>query len=273
MERHAFFENRTERFHAVSCPGFSFPPHLHSQLELFFVNSGSAEVTAGNCTAVLQAGSLAVIFPNQIHSYQSTAERASITMLIADPSYTGGHLDSLLRFYPASPFLTKTHPNISYAVEELVKEHGKPEPDEAVYAPLIQLILARALPELELHKKRGDHHQDLIWQIANYVNAHYQEPLTLAALAKGVGISPGRLSHVFSEKIGQSFPAYLAHIRLSHAQTLLQGTELSVTEIGEESGFESQRTFFRIFRRYHGMTPMEYRGKSRAEGKTGQNLP
>ncbi len=268
MEHHAFFENRTERFHAVSCPGFSFPPHLHPQLELLFVREGTAGITVGDHSAVLPKGSLVVIFPNQIHSYQSTEEGAVITMLIADPSYAGGHLDSLLRFYPTVPFLEAVHPNILFAIDELLKEQEKPKPDEAVYAPLIQLILARALPELELRQKRGDHHQNLIWQIASYVNEHYQEPLTLAMLAKGVGISPGRLSHVFSEKIGQSFPAYLAHIRLSHAQALLQGTELSITEIGEESGFESQRTFFRVFRRYHGTTPMEYRTQSRAGEKS-----
>ena len=261
MEHHAFFENRTERFHAVSCPGFSFPPHLHPQLELLFVREGTAGITVGDHSAVLPKGSLVVIFPNQIHSYQSTEEGAVITMLIADPSYAGGHLDSLLRFYPTVPFLEAVHPNILFAIDELLKEQEKPKPDEAVYAPLIQLILARALPELELRQKRGDHHQNLIWQIASYVNEHYQEPLTLA-------MSPGRLSHVFSEKIGQSFPAYLAHIRLSHAQALLQGTELSITEIGEEAGFESQRTFFRVFRRYHGTTPMEYRTQSRAGEKS-----
>ena len=138
MERHAFFENRTERFHAVSSPGFSFPPHLHSQLELLFVNEGAIEVTIGDHHALLKKGSLAVIFPNQIHSYQNTAESSLITMLIADSSYTGGLLDSLLRFSPASPFLEAVHPNILYAIEELLKEKDNPKPDETVYAPLLQ---------------------------------------------------------------------------------------------------------------------------------------
>lgn len=267
MERHAFFENRTERFQAFSSPGLSFPPHLHPQLELFFINKGIAGITVGEHTALLKEGNLAVIFPNQIHCYQDTTEKTSITMLIADLSYAGQYLDTLRRFYPLSPFLTATHSNVSYAVEELLREYSKAEPEETVYAPLIQLILARALPELELCQKRSDYHPDLIWLIANYVNEHYQEPITLETLAKGVGVSPGRLSHVFSEKIGQSFPAYLAHIRLSHAQALLQGTSLSVTDIGEEAGFESQRTFFRVFHQHHGITPLEYRRQNQVKKK------
>lgn len=269
---HAFFEHRTQQFQVISSPGFQFPPHLHPELELFFVEKGEMGVTAGDQSAVLTAGSLAVIFPNQIHSYHDAGPEAAITMLIAGLSYAGGYLDTLLHFHPASPFLTRLHPNISYAAAELVKEYAQAEPDGGVYGPLIQLILARALPDLELCQNRGGSHQDLIWQIANFVNEHYREPLTLPMLAKGVGVSPGRLSHVFSEKMGQSFPVYLSSIRLSHAQRMLQDTDLSITEVGEESGFESQRTFFRIFRRRHGMTPLEYRRQHQKDKSSG-SLP
>ena len=267
MERHAFFENRAERFHAVSCPGFSFPPHLHPQLELLLVHRAAIGVTVGGRNAVLTQGQLAVVFPNQIHSYQEAEPGAFITMLIADPSYTGGHLDALLRLHPVSPFLEEPHPNVPYAIGELVREYGKAEPNGAVYSPLLELILARAMPQLELCRNRSVDHQDLLWQIANYVDSHYREPLTLPALAKAVGVSPGRLSHVFSEKIGQSFPSYLAQIRLSYAQTMLQGTDLTVTEVGEEAGFESQRSFFRVFRQHHGMTPLEYRRRWREDSR------
>ena len=264
MGSHAIFENRTERFHAVSCRGFSFPPHLHPQLELILVNRAEIEVTVGGQSKVLTEGQLAVVFPHQIHSYQETAPEAVITMLIADPSYTGGHLDTLLRLHPASAFLEWPHPNIAYAAAELVREYGKAEPNAAVYSPLLQLVLARALPQLQLCHNRNVDHQDLIWQIANYVNGHYREPLTLSVLAKAIGVSPGRLSHVFSEKIGQSFPAYLAQIRLSYAETMLLDTDLSVTQVGEEAGFESQRSFFRIFRQHHGTSPMEYRRRNQS---------
>ncbi len=261
MER-AFFEYRTQQFQAISSPGFHFPPHLHPQLELFFVEKGEVGVTVGSRNAVLAAGSLAVIFPNQIHSYRDAAPDSSITMLIASLSHTGGYLDALLHLHPASPFLTRLHPNISYAIGELVKEYGQAGSSGEVYGPLIQLILARALPELDLCQNRSNNHQDLIWQVANFVNEHYREPLTLSMLAKGVGVSPGRLSHVFSEKMGQSFPAYLSSIRLSYAQIMLQSTDMSITQVGEEAGFESQRTFFRAFRQHHGMTPLEYRRRN-----------
>ena len=52
------------------------------------------------------------------------------------------------------------------------------------------------------------------------------------------------LSHVFSEKMGMSFPEYLQSIRLNCAVSLIAGGEQSITEIAADSGFESQRTLF-----------------------------
>ena len=88
------------------------------------------------------------------------------------------------------------------------------------------------------------------------------------ALARALGVSRFHLSHVFSEKIGQGFSAYLASIRIDCACALLAGTNRSVTEIAAESGFESQRSFFRAFGARCGMTPLAYR--RRAQGTQAQ---
>ena len=108
----------------------------------------------------------------------------------------------------------------------------------------------------------------VIPQVIRYLTAHFREPLTLEALARALGVSRFHLSHVFSEKIGQGFSAYLASIRIDCACALLAGTNRSVTEIAAESGFESQRSFFRAFGARCCMTPLAYR--RRAQGTQAQ---
>lgn len=261
MVENAYFERRSDQLLIGACRGFDFPPHLHSQLELLYVRSGKMTVTVREHTADLPAGSLAVIFPNQIHSYQAGREAGLVTMLICDTAYAGGYLDALTRCHPANPFLTseRLHPNVAYAMGELVQEYETAGKDSPVCGPLVQLILARVMPALSLEQNRTVDSQNLTWRIAEYIDRHYRDSLTLDSLSKALGVSRYYLSRVFSEKMGQGFSSYLAEIRLSNAKTLLKETDLTVAEVAEQSGFESQRTFYRCFRSHQGLTPLQYR--------------
>ena len=88
----AFLETREEKFLAQQSRGFSFALHLHPQLELLLVRSGELTVYIRNQAKTLTAGSLAVIFPNQIHSYDAAdLSESHITMVISDLAYTGGY--------------------------------------------------------------------------------------------------------------------------------------------------------------------------------------
>lgn len=67
--------------------------------------------------------------------------------------------------------------------------------------------------------------------------------------------------------MGMSFPEYLQSIRLNCAVSLIAGGEQSITEIAADSGFESQRTFYRAFRARFGITPLQYRKRLLQPGR------
>lgn len=267
---HAFFENRAERFDTHTSRGLSYPLHLHPHLELFFMLSGETTVTIRGQAQTLTPGSLAVIFPNQIHSYRAHSAESRATLVICELARTGGYVDLLLRSHPKNPFLKPEllHPNVAFAIGEMTAEHRGKE-NGSVYAPLIQLVLARVLPLLHLSRNKSSDYRELTYQIADHVGGHFRDPLTLTELARKLGVSKFHLSHVFSEKFGQSFSSYLTKIRLACACGMLAETARSVTEIAEESGFESQRTFFRVFRQQYEETPLQYR--RRVQGGSGLN--
>ena len=118
----AFFETRDDALTSVVAEGLSFPLHLHPQLELFFVLSGETSVTVRRETRALGPGSLAVIFPNQIHSYTALSKESRAALVVCDLSLTGGFSDTLLLWHPADPFLPPEalHPNVAFAVGELI---------------------------------------------------------------------------------------------------------------------------------------------------------
>ena len=71
------------------------------------------------------------------------------------------------------------------------------------------------------------------------------------------------LSKVFSKTFHNNFNQYVNGTRLDYACALLEHTNQSVTEICMNSGFESQRTFNRVFVQKYHMTPREYRNEFR----------
>lgn len=263
-----FFETRGDRFFASASEDLSFPLHQHSHLELFFVLEGSTQVTVRKQTETLTAGSLAVIFPNQTHCYSAQNEGRAAScraaLIICDPSLTGKYSAVLTGSHPARPFLPagQLHPNVSYALQELLAEYKKEKGGESlspVYGPLVQLVLARVLPGLSLHRNQRADSLDLTYQIVHFITENFREPLSLELLAKELGVSKYHLSHLFSEKMGRSFPEYLQSIRLGYALSLISDTQRSITDIAIDSGFESQRSFYRAFRGHYGCTPLQYR--------------
>lgn len=264
---HAFFESRKDSLTSDVIENINFPLHLHPDMELFFVFSGETSITVRHETKILTPGSLAVIFPNQIHSYTTVSKESRAALIICNLTLTGGFSDVLLQWHPKDPFLPleTLHPNVDFAVNELIAEK-KGENNRAVCAAFIQLILARVLPQLSLHHNRASDYEELTYQIASCVAEHYREPLTLEDLARHLGVSRFHLSHVFSEKIGQNFSSYLASIRVNSACRLLVNSNQSVTDIAAESGFESQRSFFRAFKTCTGMTPLAYRHRVQGMG-------
>lgn len=256
----AFFENRDKNLFAIDSHGLSFPLHLHPHPELFYLVSGETSVTVRKRTQVLTAGSIAIIFPNQIHSYTAMSPDSHAIVIICDISQAGNYSETLLRHHPSNPFLTpdEIHPNVRYSIDELLAEKTA-EDNAFVYPPLIQLILARTIPNMSLHRNHSSDSKELTYQIAQYVNENYRERITLEGLSHELGVSKYYLSHIFSEKFEQNFSAYLSGIRLVEACNMLSSTNLSVTEISEEAGFESQRSFFRVFKEAYGVTPLNYR--------------
>lgn len=78
-------------------------------------------------------------------------------------------------------------------------------------------------------------------------------------MAKDLGVSKYAISRVFSATFHTNFNQYLNEQRLNYAVSLLEYTDTSITDICLEAGFQSQRTFNRVFQEKFKMTPREYK--------------
>lgn len=106
---------------------------------------------------------------------------------------------------------------------------------------------------------RGQVYSRPVYQCLDYIDQHLQEPLTVALLAEQLGLSASYLSVLFKRETRETLSGCIRRKRVDTAKTLLQYTQYTSSEIAEYLCFSTDSHFSRIFRRYTGLTPGEYR--------------
>lgn len=256
-----FYEKTDHNIRASFAENIQFPPHLHSALEILYVESGSLSMSINGHRYPLGPGTLAIVFPNLIHDYQLLPETASRCLLIiCEPRILPDFFQTLTTSIPACPILTKEtlHPDALYALYGLEKEFHSAQ-DFLVSKAFLQLFFGRTLPLLKLQPAESEMLPDLTYRLVQYISQHFKEPLTLSLTAQQLNVSKYHLSRIFSQKLHMNFNEYLNQIRLDYAMALIRTTKHTFTYISLESGFENQRTFNRVFRRFYGKAPSEFR--------------
>jgi AraC-like DNA-binding protein len=76
-----------------------------------------------------------------------------------------------------------------------------------------------------------------------------------------MGISENYLSRIFAKETGEKLQDYIVRVRVEKAENLLRYSDVSIAEIAAYVNFPSQSYFGRVFRKYTGDTPGNYRNK------------
>ena len=105
------------------------------------------------------------------------------------------------------------------------------------------------------------------------MDAASHEDWPVPRLARESGVSAAHFARSFKEAFGVPPHRYLLTRRIERAKAMLRETELSVTEIAFETGWQSLGTFGRIFRDITGDSPKAIRDRERAGGGDMERIP
>jgi two-component system response regulator YesN len=109
--------------------------------------------------------------------------------------------------------------------------------------------------------------QQRVRDAVRFVHDHHAEPLTLADVARTVGVGRFTLSHGFSATMRVSFRTYLVRVRVVRAAELLRRSSHSVIEISEMVGFGDLSRFNKAFKKHVGLPPTVYRRIAEPSGE------
>jgi AraC-like DNA-binding protein len=121
-------------------------------------------------------------------------------------------------------------------------------------------IVARNIV-LNLPKKVTDSTDNAIINIINYIqeNIYLPEALRLKKISGHFGIAEGYLSRFFKKHSGENLQQYIINYKLKLIETRLRHSDMRINEIASELGFTDESHLNRIFKRYVGISPSDYR--------------
>lgn len=92
-----------------------------------------------------------------------------------------------------------------------------------------------------------------------FISKNFARSLTLDMVAEHVHLNPAYFSTLFKQSTGSSFKEYLNMVRIEESKRLLTNTDYSIIDISLATGFEDQSYFSKVFKKYTGLTPKQYR--------------
>lgn len=123
----------------------------------------------------------------------------------------------------------------------------------------IQLLRNYTASPVRLTPRIGGLSGRKLLEVKRFMAENYTRELRLEELAQVAGISRFHFAREFKKMTGASPHQYLLKLRIQHAKSLLQSSEMPLIEVGLQSGFSHQSHFTRLFRKFTGTTPQSYR--------------
>ena len=253
------YEKRNQSISYEQKKSVHVPPHLHEAIEVVYVTRGSVELGVGKELYHLDEGDLGIVFPNVIHHYQvfGRGENKGI-YLFMEPLLFPFFGENLRAYCPKNPVIEKE--NLQSDVVSAIRSLTSLESGNAIMQQAYgQMILAYAFSVMEFIEKDAVGENNLIYKAVTYIAQNFRERITLDSMAMELGVSKYVLSRMFAKVFHCNFCKYVNMTRLNYAVSYLENSDIPITELCFECGFESQRTFNRVFKEQYKMTPREYR--------------
>ncbi|WP_256760821.1 AraC family transcriptional regulator [Cohnella sp. WQ 127256] len=253
---------------------FTMPTHhFHPYYEIYYLLSGERIYFVKDSTYKVIAGDIVFIDKNVVHKtlHSGKPEHDRIVIHIDDRFFTEAfkaHVPLLLRpFQQQSPIvrLPEEHrEHLDQLIKRVLEElHNKPTGYEIYLNQAIMDLLlissryvATTVPsepvyESPLHRKISD--------VVRYLNANYAEQIRIHELAERFFISPYYLSRTFKEVTGFTIIDYLNLTRIREVQHLLRESNLPITAVAAQTGFDNFSHFGKTFKKITRTSARDYR--------------
>ena len=104
-----------------------------------------------------------------------------------------------------------------------------------------------------------ENQKNSIQRIVEYIDHHYYEDINRSILADMVYLSADHLARIFKKETGETLVKYITDKRINAAKSLLSQTNISISQVSSQVGYDNYSYFTKIFKQRTGLSPGDYR--------------
>ena len=254
--------------------------HFHNCLEIGYLYEGRCTVQFGEQMYRAAAPSVVLAPPNASHiTNPDPGQICGWKWIYVDPVSLTTHLPLQTQTELGLYQYRITGEDCILSAEEYPEMYaligmvaGEMERSGNVYQGVVRELLSAFLLMLMREKPRdltgpvnSEHNPGMLQPAIAYIMGHYMEELDVDELASLCHLSTSHFRRMFKRTFGWAPLDYIQVTRIQRACTLLFNADYSVTEIGMMVGYPTPSSFGRMFRRFYGISPNQWRKKVRSD--------
>ena len=252
---------------------FQIPVHWHDEFEIIYVRSGFLTVSISGESYIGKTGEAFVVSPGNLHLMGSQSGTVDYYTFLFPLKYISFRTDDMLDDKLLEP-LNSGHLMICPRVKDTAKElceqlieiyEAKKDESESKITTQVRTKIILLQFILEMWKKGFVIENDTSGrntvekEMVSYIQQNFTGKISLREFGEQFHLSEKYISRYFKEHFHITLSQYVTYLRLEHAKQLLQDTDIPVTDVAMQSGYQNVSYFIRSFQKAYAVSPLKYR--------------
>ena len=233
--------------------------------QLLYIASGKSHFFIDGKEHIVTAGHMVIFHPDEPQHYKYYKEdRTSVYWV----HFTGSQVEKILEHYNIirgeKIIYSGTSPDFQWLFGQIIQELQlcRKQYDEMLTL-LLRNIFILIRRSLEINTNFTDTMEKEVSYAIYYFRDNFNKEINVDEYAQSLNISVSWFIRCFRQITGMTPLQYVINLRISNAQMLLETSDYTISQIAESVGYENALYFSRLFHKQTGISPKEYRKKSK----------